>query len=170
MIVKLLKQVYKSPDDFAVRTPINELICKIAKFSGGYYLYNKLGDQIAQIIFEDNAAYLSVSGTVPVFPGSIKMVYNAGQFYFPAITLDRNDEQFLANIKNKKAPDNFSLRGDITGYSYDLYIDNVVYANVVPSSTEKDYYLVRINKDYNIFKGLLVVLAIDYFINQPIKK
>ncbi|MDD3947787.1 MAG: hypothetical protein PHI19_08120 [Clostridia bacterium] len=167
MIIKLLKKVYESPDDFAVRTPINELVCKIAHFHGGYYLYNKMGDQIAQIILESNTAYLSISGTVPVYPASIKMVYTGhGSFVFSSDYLERDDEQYLSNIKGKKAADVFNLRGDTLDYSYDLYNGNKIYANIVPSSTEKDYYLIRTSNEANILKTILIALAIDFFVSQ----
>lgn len=167
MIIKLLKQLYKSPDDYAVKTPINELICKIAHFSGGYYLYNKNGDQIGQIMFENNIAYLSVPASAPVYPAAIKVVYNPQSgFSFPVNEIERGDEQFIGNIKGKNTAEAFSLRGDTAGYSYDIYSGNVAVVNVVPSATDPNYYSMRINKDYNVLKGILIALAIDFFVNN----
>lgn len=166
MIIKLLKQIYKSPDDYAVKTPINELICKIAHFSGGYYLYNKKGDQVGQIMLENNVAYLSVPASVPTYPATIKVMYNPQSgFSFPSNEIERGDEQFLDKIKGKTATEVISLRGDTAGYSYDIYSGNVAVVNVVPSATEQDYYSIRINKDFNVLKGILIVLAIDFFVS-----
>ncbi|NLO63812.1 MAG: hypothetical protein GX095_01040 [Clostridiales bacterium] len=168
MVIKLLKKINKSPEDVAILSPINELICKVACLDGGYYLYNKTGDQIAQIIFEGNTAYLSVSSPVPVFPASIKMVYEGGCFAFLPMEVAASDREIIANIKNKKDLELFSLRGDPAGYSYDVYLGNKVYSNVVPSSTDKKYYLMRLAKDANLLKALLISLAIDYYAGEAV--
>lgn len=164
MIIKMLKRAYSSPDDYAVRTPINELICKVAHFTGGYYLYNKVGDQIAQIMLESNTAYLSLPSAVPSFPGATKLVYCApGEFVFAPMDIARGDEQLSASLKSNKTKEDYSLRGDPAGYSYDIYNGNKVYANVVPSSTEKDYYLIRTDNEANVLKMIMISLALDYF-------
>jgi len=165
MIFKLPKHISQYPDDFAVRTPINELLCKIAKFNGGFYLYNKVGEQIAQAMFEQNVGYLSISTSKPAFPGAIKMVLTGpGTFIFPLGEVAKEDEKLLPHLKGKRDVARISLRGDPIGYSYDVYDGNFAFANVVPSSTEKDVYMLRINGgDSNILKALLVVLGIDYY-------
>lgn len=172
MIFKLPKRISQYPDDFAVRTPINELLCKIAKFSSGLYLYNKVGDQIAQAMFEDNVGYLSVSSSQPAFPGSVKMVFaGPGKFVFPIGEISKEDEKLLANLKGKRNVPILSLRGDPLQYSYDIYDGNFAFANVVPSSTEQDFYSVRVNGGSNVLLTILIALGIDYYNHyQPTKK
>jgi hypothetical protein len=173
MIFKLPMHISQYPDDYAVRTPIREVICKIAVFNGGMYLYNKTGNQIAQAMFESNVGYLSISTTKPSFPGSIKIVMAApGSFLFPIGEISKEDEKLLPNLKGKKNVPHISLRGDPLSYSYDIYDGNFAFANIVPSSAEKDFYMMRINgKDSNVLNALLIALAVDYFNHiAPTKK
>ena len=52
MIFRILKKLYGRAGDFALRTEMGDLICKAAYIKSGYYIYNKLGEQVAQLSFD----------------------------------------------------------------------------------------------------------------------
>lgn len=170
MYVKLKKELYQHPGDFAVQSEIGEIICKIAKLSKGYYLYNKSGEQIAQITFEPGAATLALAHKKATAPTATKMVITAKDtFLFPKNVYAKDDMDYLNNLSGQNN-DNFSIWGNVSKYGYDIYDGSKIAANVVSSTEDPSVYTLKISETANIIKMILIAVAAEALNYSPTAK
>ena len=94
MIFRVIKRLYEKNGDFALRDEIGNMICKAAYIEQGYYIYNKRGSQIAQLVFNgNNTAMLSVISDIPAYPGTVRMTsIGVEEFVFDYNVIDLCDE------------------------------------------------------------------------------
>ena len=161
MIFRILKKLYAQAGDFALRSELGDLICKAAYLNSGYYIYNKYGEQVAQVVFEGNTASLSIATPNPVYPGAVKMVCNGkDSFYFAANVIDKGDDAFIANVKGKQTY-NFSVWGKPSEYVYDIFDGSDKVASVIPYPQDEQVYQVQIHEKGNLFYVFMICLAAE---------
>lgn len=169
MIFRILKNLYSLPGDFALRSEFGDLVCKTAYLNSGYYIYNKEGVQLAQLVFEGNSALMSVASPAPVYPGVIRMtMVGKDDFVFDNNVIEKGDDQYIKNVKGKKAR-NFSIWGKPSEYGYDIYEGSAVMANVIPYPADDSVYQVRVQENGNILYVLMICLAAERLRNVKSK-
>ncbi len=170
MIFRILKDLDSLPGDFALRSEFGDTVCKTAYLNSGYYIYNKVGMQLAQLVFNGNTALMSVAAPTPSYPGVIRMtMVGKDSFIFDNNILEKGDEEFVKNVKGKPAR-NFSIWGKPSEYGYDIYDGSVIIANVIPYPTDDAVYQVRVHEDANILYVLMICLAAEKLRNSANKK
>lgn len=163
MIFKIRKNLFALPEDYVVKTSIGEPLCKIAKIRQGYYIYNKVGAQIAQVVFSKHGAKLSVASSRPAFPGAINLVcYGKNRFEFEPYKLEKDDQQYVDQLKGKHTPA-YSIWGDTVAYNFDIYYGKDIAANIVPCLDDPDRYQIRMHDQGNLLVVLMILLATEYF-------
>lgn len=161
MIFRILKKLYGRAGDFALRTELGDMICKSAYLSSGYYIYNKFGDQVAQLSFEGNVATMAIATPNPVYPGAIRMVMNGkDNFSFYSNVIEKGDDAFIKNVKGKQSY-NFSIWGKPSEYGYDIYDGSDLIANVIPFPQDEEVYQVKIHEKGNLFYVFMICLATE---------
>lgn len=162
MIFRILKKLYGRAGDFALRTEMGDMLCKAAYLSSGYYIYNKLGDQVAQLSFEGKRLQtMAIATPNPVYPGAVKMVCNGkDNFSFFTNVIDKGDDQYIKNVKGKQSF-NFSIWGKPSEYGYDIYDGKDLVANVIPLPQDEEVYQVRIHEKGNLFYIFMICLATE---------
>lgn len=161
MIFRILKNLYDLPGDFALRSEFGDFVCKTAYLNSGYYIYNKNGIQLAQLVFDGNTALMSVASPKPVYPGVVRMtMVGKDQFVFDNNVIEKGDEEYLKNVQSKKALA-FSIWGKPSEYGYDIYEGSSVIANVIPYPQDDSVYQVRAQGDGNILYILMICLAAE---------
>ncbi len=161
MIFRILKKLYGRAGDFALRSEMGDMLCKAAYLSSGYYIYNKLGDQVAQLSFEGNTANMAIATPNPVYPGAIKLVC-AGKdsFYFTDNVIEKGDDAFIKNVKGNQKH-NFSIWGKPSEYGFDIYDGKDVVANVIPYPQDEEVYQIRVHEKANVFYIFMICLAVE---------
>lgn len=163
MIYQIKKNVGASPDAVSVISAIGEFVCNVSVLGDGYYLFNKQGLQIAQIVFKDAGAIMSIARTKPVFPGSLKISrLGKDEYVISANQVGAEDDQYLENIKGKKS-ENYSIWGTPSEYNYDIYCGNKLAANVLISATEPATMKINMGLDGNLLNVIMIALAVDKF-------
>lgn len=162
MIFRVIKRLYEKNGDFALRDEIGNMICKAAYIEQGYYIYNKRGSQIAQLVFNgNNSAMLSVISDLPAYPGTVRMTAVAvDEFIFDANVIDRGDDEYISKIRGKAAH-NFSLWGRPSAYGFDIYDGSDTVANVIPYPADDEIYQVRVNENSNLLYVFMICLAAE---------
>lgn len=161
MIFRILKNLYDLPGDFALRSEFGDFVCKTAYLNSGYYIYNKNGIQLAQLVFDGNSAFMSVASPTPVYPGVVRITMAGNdQFIFDSNVIEKGDEAYIKNVKGKKAPA-FSVWGKPSEYGFDIYEGSSVVANVIPYPQDDSVYQVRVQGDGNILYILMICLALE---------
>lgn len=159
MIVRVLKKLYQKAGDFALRDELGNMICKTAYIGAGYYIYNKRGQQVAQLVFQKNSATMSVVSSVPAYPGAIRMsVVAPDSFVFDANVIDKGDDQFVKNVKGRDAK-RFSLWGVPSAYSFDIFDGPERVGEVIPYPADDDVYQIRTFEETNLLYVLMICLA-----------
>lgn len=159
MIVRVLKKLYEKAGDFALRDELGNMICKTAYLGAGYYIYNKRGSQVAQLVFQKNTATMSVISSVPSYPGAVKMTALApDNFVFDMNVIDKGDDQFVKNVKGREAK-RFSLWGTPSAYSFDIFDGSERVGEVIPYPADNGVYQIRTFEDTNLLYVLMICLA-----------
>ncbi len=167
MIFKIKKKIYEMRQDYTVKNAIGEVVCKIAMLPSGFYFYNKLGLQLAQVTFQDNAATLSIVKSNPTFPGAVKMkIMGQNDFKFVTNELEKGDEVFVKAVKGAKA-NKFSIWGKPSQYNFEIYDGSYVVASVVPVMGEPNFYQIRTTESTNILYVLMICLAAEKLHADP---
>ncbi|HQC54485.1 MAG TPA: hypothetical protein PKX91_02025 [Clostridia bacterium] len=167
MIFKIRKKIYEIRQDYAVKNTIGEVVCKIAVLPSGYYIYNKLGLQIAQVTFEENAAKMSIVKSTPTFPGAVKMkILAPNEFKFVTNELDKGDDVFVKAVKGAKAS-RFSIWGKPSQYNFEIYDGSQVVGSVIPVPGEPNFYQIRTTESTNILYVLMICLASEKLHADP---
>ena len=177
MIFRILKNLHTRAGDFALRTEMGDMICKAAFLKSGFYIYNKNGNQVAQLTFTNdkklakrdglknvngfNVASLSVVTPNPIFPGEVKMCYHGkDRFSFSTNVIEKGDEKYLENIKGQQAY-KFSFWGHPSEFSFDIFDGKDLVANVIPYLQDDEVYQVRVHEKGNLFFIFMLCLAVD---------
>ena len=163
MIFRVIKKLYGKAGDFALRSEMGDMICKAAYLSSGYYIYNKFGEQVAQLSFDDKekVATMAIATPNPVYPGAIRMACNGkDNFSFFANVIEKGDDQYIQNVKGKQSY-NFSIWGKPSEYGFDIYDDKDLVANVIPFPQDEEVYQVRIHEKGNLFYIFMICLAVE---------
>ncbi len=161
MIFRVLKKLYGRAGDFALRSEMGDMLCKAAYLSSGYYIYNKYGEQIAQLAFNGNTASMSIATPNPVYPGAITMVCGGkDNFYFTNNVIEKGDDAFIKNVKGKQSY-NFSIWGKPSAYGYDIYDGSDLVANVIPYPQDEEVYQIRVHEKGNLFYIFMICLAAE---------
>ncbi|MFA5450275.1 MAG: hypothetical protein WC292_07575 [Clostridia bacterium] len=170
MIFKIKKGLYNTPDDYAVRSEVGEVFCKIARLKKGYYLYNKLGEQIAQVTFDKNTASLNIARRAGNSMDTTKLVRTASDnFSFVTNEVAKEDTPYLDNLRGQSS-ETLSIWGDTATYNYDIFNGSKVAANIVPSTTEPTEYTVKMGETGNLIKIIMVAIAAERLNNDPFSK
>ena len=160
MILKLKKDIFRSKSDYAVKNAIGEMICKVAILNRGYYIYNKLGQQVAQITFHKNTASMSIVKKEPSFPGAYKItMISEDKFNFSYGEVEKGGEAY-----------NFSLWGTPSEHSFDIFSDSTLLANVVPDSSDINSYKIRTSDNCNVLYVLMIAFAVEKLRYDPQSK
>ncbi|HHX49064.1 MAG TPA: hypothetical protein GX709_01540 [Clostridiales bacterium] len=169
MIFTIKKQMYKIDEDYPVKNLFGELVCKIARVKNGYYIYNKLGNQIAQLVFsKDASASLSIVKSEPTFPGAIKIqMIDENNFAFSGNVIEPEDKDYIQNIKGNKKPNNFSVWGKPIDYNYDIYDNSDMIASVITNPADFTEYKIKTTPYSNFLQVLMICLAIEKIIVDP---
>lgn len=172
MIFTIKKELFKSNNDYAIKNIFNELVCKIARVKNGYYIYNKLGNQIAQLVFFKNAsAQISLVKTDPQYPGAITIqMLDEDNFRFLANTIEPGDDDFIKNIRGVQKTNNFSVWGKPSEYSYDIYDHSNMVASVINNPENASEYKIKTTPYSNILQVIMICLAIEKIIEDPSAK
>lgn len=163
MIFRVYKKLYEKAGDFALRSEMGDMICKAAYLKSGYYIYNKFGEQVAQLSFDDKAkvATMAVATPNPVYPGAINMALTGkDSFSFYSNVIEKGDDQFIKNVKGAKSY-NFSIWGKPSEYGYDVYDGSDLVANVIPYPQDEEVYQVKIHEKGNLFYIFMICLATE---------
>lgn len=170
MILKLKKDIFRSKSDYAVKNAIGEMICKVAILNRGYYIYNKLGQQVAQITFHKNTASMSIVKKEPSFPGAYKItMISEDKFNFSYGEVEKGDEAYFGAVKGGEAY-NFSLWGTPSEHSFDIFSDSTLLANVVPDSSDINSYKIRTSDNCNVLYVLMIAFAVEKLRYDPQSK
>lgn len=170
MIFKIDKEVYHLTKDYSVKNAIGETVCKVAVLSKGYYIYNKIGTQLAQITFEDNAALISIAKSKASYPGAIKIRLVApNQLKFSTNEIEKGDERYISQIKGGTQL-NFSIWGKPKEYNFDIYEGSSLYANVIPVVDDNKAYQIRTSEEANFLYVLLICFASEKLHYDPLSK
>lgn len=170
MILKLKKDIFLSKTDYAVKNAIGETICKIAVLNRGYYIYNKLGQQVAQITFDKNTASMSIVKKEPSFPGAYKVaMVGEDKFIFSYGETEKGDEAFFSAVKGGEAY-NFTIWGKPSERSYDIFSDATLLANVVPDTHDANGFKIRTADNCNILYVLMIAFSLEKLRYDPQSK
>jgi|AGTN01.2.fsa_nt_gi hypothetical protein len=159
MILKLKKEFYRDAGDYAVKPERGEAIMKIASLPGGYYAYNKAGEQIGQVSFGGGFAQVSI-GRKKGGSAALSVVNDGGKLKFLPYEAEKEDLRYLEGIEPGPAVKT-TIWGDPKNYNYDLYEGNAKVASFVPSTTDPDFYLLKWGESGNILKIILISLAVE---------
>ena len=160
MIFKIKKKLYAESADAAIKTPIGELFCKIASLPNGYYFYNKSGVQLAQVVFTEGGAELSLVLGKPSFPGAVIMrAEGADSFSFSGNEIGTEDKSRIGGLTSKGAAHKFSIWGKPSEYSYQIYDGSNLVAEIVPS--EADLFEIATTEHTNLLYVLMIALAAE---------
>lgn len=137
-----------------------DIVAVLVPVTQGYYITNRVGEQIAQITFYDKNAKLCIANTTgkDITTTSIASLGN-NRFGFKD-SVSEQDKSFALDIP-KRFLDELSFWGDPLVPSYDIYSDKTVSASVTAS--EGDTISIKIARDANFLRMLMIVLAVDYF-------
>lgn len=160
MIFKIRKKFYAESADAVIKTPIGELFCKIASLPNGFYFYNKSGLQLAQVVFSDRGAELSLANSKPSFPGAVIMRADGNSFSFSGNEIGADDSARLGGIKGNGAAHAFSIWGKTRDYSYQIYDGSKLVGEVVPSS-DPGYFEIGTTEHTNLLYALMITLAAE---------
>ncbi len=172
MIFTIKKQMYKIENDYAVKNLFNELVCKIARVKNGYYIYNKLGNQIAQLVFsKDASAQISIVKSEPIYPGAIKIqMVDENNFRFFGNVIEPEDKDYVQNIQGSKKINDFSVWGKPSEYNYDIYDHSNMIASVISNPADFTEYKIKTTPYSNILQVIMICLAIEKIIVDPTAK
>lgn len=172
MVFTIKKNMYTFNKDYAVKNLFNELVCKIARVKNGYYIYNKLGNQIAQLVFsKDASAQISIVRTEPMYPGAIKIqMIDPNHFTFYNNVTEKGDEDFLKNVKGQKTPNKFSIWGKPSQYNYDIYDGSNMVASVITNPNDDSEYKIKTTPYSNILYIIMICISIERIIADPTAK
>ena len=161
MIVRVLKRLYEKAGDFALRDELGNMICKTAYIGSGYYIYNKRGAQIAQLVFQKGTAAMSVASSAPSYPGAVNMSITApDRFIFDVNVIEKGDDQYIKNVKGRAAK-NFSIWGTPSAYAFDIYDGSEKVAEVIPYPQDDDVYQLRTFEETNLLYVYMICLSIE---------
>lgn len=162
MIVRVLKELYKIPGDFALRDEFGNMILKCTFVGKGYYIYNKRGIQIAQLSFEKNEASMAVVQSVPAYPGAVRIVkIGVDDFIFETNVIEKGDEQYTKNVKGKTAA-RYTVWGAPSKYSYDIFDGSEKVGEVIPYPADDGVFQIRTFTDTNILYVFMITLALEW--------
>ena len=162
MIVRVLKNLYKMPGDFALRDELGNMILKCSYVGNGYYIYNKRGIQIAQLAFTKGEAQMAVVQHIPAYPGAVNIVkLGTDDFVFETNVIEKGDDQYTKNVKGRNAG-KFTVWGTPSKYSYDIFDGSENVAEVIPFPSDDGVFQIRTNAATNILYVFMITLALEW--------
>lgn len=165
MIFRIPKDLYAELDDASIFSAIGEFAFKIAKIKKGYFVYNRDAIQIAQIAFLPYEARITVAdhGTL-----SLTRTKRATYYDIQPMKLEKEDEQYR-KFQNK-IDGEYAVIGSFAEMSFDVYYNSKCVMNVIPDSSDPNFFKVRINEGGNLIILTLIAIAVNKLNNDPESK
>lgn len=165
MIFRIPKDLYAALDDASIFSAIGEFAFKIAKIKKGYFVYNRDAIQIAQIEFRPYEARITVAdhGTLTLTRERRATNYDIGP-----LKLEKEDEQFRQF--QHKIDGEYALIGSFAEMAFDVYFRAKCVMNVIPDSSDPNFFKVRINEGGNLIILTLIAIAVNKLNNDPESK
>lgn len=170
MAYQLRKEMYNTPYDFPVRSELNDMVCKIAKIKKGFYIYNKLGEEVAQVTFEKNVARMAIAhvhGSVPTV--STMMIGERNQFAFIRNVYEKADRPFVEKLRGE-LPNRFSVWGTPDAYTFDVYDGSELAGRFVPNPRDAGSYLMEVGPKANALQMIMIAIAAEKLNADPLSK
>ncbi len=163
MIYKIKKNLTEGQEDYAIVSGIGELLCKVAVMSNGYYLYNKVGAQIAQVKIEGNQSFMAIARQKPAWPATAILTKIAQDKFDISYLMPTPAEKEALETLEQKDIANYTIWGKPSEYNYDLYYGSTKCANIVPSSTNQELYSINILDVGNALHIIMIALSAELF-------
>ncbi len=162
MIYSIDRKLYENIDDTVIRSALGEFGFKVCKIKRGYYVYNKDGDQVAQIRFEPYTAYITVadSGTLCLTRDRYACTYSIAPM--PLIGKDSKLQEYQSRISGE-----YALMGNFEKMLFDIYFRSKCVLNVIPDKDDEKYVKIRINEGGNLVMCVMLVVAICKLNDDP---
>lgn len=164
MIFNIKKALFNEVEDYLIKPIEGNFEVRVAKLKKGYYLYDTIGGQVGQIMFEKGTAKI----VAPDSPSIVVSISSSATNEYIVYDGIFEDTKSVKNTSFKKVnTSEYMIYGKAKDYKYDIYEkkkDNkmpIVSANVINDMNSNDIYKIRILDAKNILKTLMICLAID---------
>ncbi len=155
MIFVLSKNIHSLLDDAVIKSAIGQPVFKVCKVKKGYFVYNKDGEQVAQIVYEPYLAKVTVAecGTLLVKRDKTKVDYEMSAM--PLTSADKKYAEYENRLEGE-----YAMAGDYESLTFDIYYNSKCVMNVIPDKDNDDQIKVRINEGGNLVMLVMIVIAI----------
>lgn len=158
MDFNITKKFFLDEDDLSVFDG-PRLLFKVSELKNGLFVYNKSGEGIAQIVYQNKYAFITLrSDDKPTLP--VRIIKKGAHFYIEYYDFSIQGTNFH---KAKKNPNNtMEIVGSPKRYSYKISDNGETIVTVTPGTDIS--YNIEISSDVNNLKLLLSVIAIEKMI------
>lgn len=165
MIFSIKKALFNEIKDYRIKPNHGVFEVRVAKLTKGYYLYDKNGVQVGQIVFSKGNAKIVVPDSSAI---DIVLIDEKNRYMITDGICSLEDEKSIEKVEEKKENlYEYMIYGKPEEYRFDIYEKKKgeklprVSANIINDISNNAFYKVRIVDTDNLLKTLMICLAID---------
>lgn len=155
MNFNIRKKFFLGEDDLSV-VDGPRLLFKISELTQGFFVYNKGGEGIAQVVFQKKYAFITLrADDQPTLP--IRIIRKGNRFYIEFYDFATQGVNYKKAKKNPK--NRMEIIGNPKKYNYKISENGETLVSV--TSTGEEFYNIDISSEVNNLKMVLGVIAIE---------